>query len=128
MQSLETVCVSLPCRNVWQIVKTDRPVTIYIYMRSGLLRSRIDDHRKLAVDCNHLENVGNVLVDGEPTLTLMEALKIWAELGKSMGQHFWMQLNHAGRQTPLVLKTQPDSFSDVQLKNIPGHNLENQSQ
>jgi len=74
----------------------------------------------VAVDCNHLEKVGNVLIDGEPSPTGIKALKDWAEVGKSRGKHFWMQLNHAGRQTPFVVNTNPDSSSDVQSKNMPG--------
>ena len=75
----------------------------------------------VAVDCDHLEQVGNVLIDGEPSPTGIKAFKSWAEVGKSRGKHFWMQLNHAGRQTPFVINSSPNSSSDVQLKNMLGH-------
>ena len=47
----------------------------------------------------------------------MKAFESWAKVGKSRGKHFWMQLNHAGRQTPFVINSSPNSSSDVQLKN-----------
>ena len=51
----------------------------------------------------------------------MKAFESWAKVGKSRGKHFWMQLNHAVRQTPSVVNTSPNSSLDVQLKNILGH-------
>ena len=57
----------------------------------------------VAVDCDHLAQVGNVLINSEPSQTEMKAFKNWAEVGKSRGKHFGMQLNHVGRQTPFVI-------------------------
>ncbi|WP_454883063.1 NADH:flavin oxidoreductase/NADH oxidase family protein [Sphingomonas oryzagri] len=56
------------------------------------------------VDRLHMERPGNVVVEGRAGL---DALKAWAEAGTSNGNHFWMQINHPGRQTPLPFNPHP---------------------
>ena len=49
------------------------------------------------VDGRYLEAPGNVLVEDDKGI---DALKSWAQAGKSRGGAMIMQINHAGRQTP----------------------------
>lgn len=56
------------------------------------------------VDPAHMERPGNVVIarrDGH------DALKRWALAGRTAGNHFWLQINHPGRQTPLRFNPQP---------------------
>jgi 2,4-dienoyl-CoA reductase-like NADH-dependent reductase (Old Yellow Enzyme family) len=56
------------------------------------------------VDRQHMERPGNVVIDGRAGL---DALKAWAAAGTSNGNHFWMQINHPGRQSPLLFNPHP---------------------
>ncbi len=56
------------------------------------------------VDPTHLESPRNVAITPELDRA---ALRRWAEAGTSGGHHFWMQLNHPGRQTPASVHPQP---------------------
>jgi 2,4-dienoyl-CoA reductase-like NADH-dependent reductase (Old Yellow Enzyme family) len=49
----------------------------------------------------------------------LEALKRWAESGLSGGNHLWMQLSHAGRQTPRYVNSRPVAPSSQALP-MPG--------
>ncbi|WP_371226024.1 NADH:flavin oxidoreductase/NADH oxidase family protein [Roseovarius sp. 2305UL8-3] len=65
------------------------------------------------VDGRYLERPGNVVAEDESGL---EALKAWAEAAKSGGSHIWMQINHPGRQCPVVVNTKPLSPSSEKLR------------
>lgn len=56
------------------------------------------------VDPTHLESRRNVAM--KPDLDL-DAFRRWARAGTSGGNHFWMQLNHPGRQTPASVHPEP---------------------
>jgi 2,4-dienoyl-CoA reductase-like NADH-dependent reductase (Old Yellow Enzyme family) len=56
------------------------------------------------VDKTHRERPGNVVIDGNGGL---KALESWAKAGRSAGNHFWIQLNQPGRQTPPNVNPQP---------------------
>lgn len=60
-----------------------------------------------------LERPGNVTLDGNGGL---EELKAWAKAGTMAGNHFWMQVAHAGRQAPRYVTSRPVAPSAVQLK------------
>ena len=52
-------------------------------------------------------------------MCIRDRLKKWAEAATQEGSRLWMQISHAGRQTPGEINMSPMSPSDVQLK-IPG--------
>ncbi|MGB5703587.1 MAG: NADH:flavin oxidoreductase/NADH oxidase family protein [Polyangiales bacterium] len=56
------------------------------------------------VDPTHLESVRNVAM--KPNVDV-DAFVRWAAAGTSQGNHFWMQLNHPGRQTPASVHPEP---------------------
>ncbi|WP_278185431.1 hypothetical protein [Marinobacter salicampi] len=71
------------------------------------------------IDRNVLERPGNVAIDpvpdaGEPGG--MAQLKAWADAGTRHGNHLWMQISHAGRQSPRYVTGEPVGPSAVQLK------------
>jgi 2,4-dienoyl-CoA reductase-like NADH-dependent reductase (Old Yellow Enzyme family) len=65
------------------------------------------------IDRRVLERPGNVAVDSNGGL---DALKAWARAGTSNGNHLWMQISHAGRQSPRYVTGQPMGPSAVQLE------------
>ena len=73
------------------------------------------------VDRAHLERPGNLVLDAD---TNMVALKSLAEAGTSGGGHFWLQLNHTGRQVVSMLNPQPMAPSPVAVEVPAGLPLE----
>ncbi len=71
------------------------------------------------IDRHHLERPGNVIIDMAPNEELRAALKSWAKAGTSAGNHLWMQLSHAGRQTPALVNKTPKAPSAVKVA-LPG--------
>lgn len=64
------------------------------------------------VDRQHLERPGNIAIDGNGGLDQLRAL---ARVATANGAHFWMQINHAGRQTPAAINAQPLAPSAISL-------------
>ena len=73
------------------------------------------------VDKNHLEGPANVCIEEETYVEQLPLLRKWAEEGTKDNTHLWMQISHAGRQTPGEINLSPKAPSSVQLK-IPGRN------
>jgi 2,4-dienoyl-CoA reductase-like NADH-dependent reductase (Old Yellow Enzyme family) len=71
------------------------------------------------VDRYSLESPGNVAIVGPQPDEHLDALRAWSDAAKSDGAAVWMQISHAGRQTPRIVNPQPVSASDVQLA-LPG--------
>ena len=71
------------------------------------------------VDRRFMEGPGNVVIEKETYKDQLDELKSWAKAGKSDGTELWMQISHAGRQTPASISKEPFAPSSVQLK-IPG--------
>ena len=71
------------------------------------------------VDARHLENPGNVVIQGTQDATQRAALQAWSAAAKSGGGHVWMQLAHAGRQTDRFVNAAPKAPSAVALA-LPG--------
>jgi 2,4-dienoyl-CoA reductase-like NADH-dependent reductase (Old Yellow Enzyme family) len=71
------------------------------------------------VDRRYLERPGNVAIDGPQSSEALHALRMWALSARSHGAHVWMQISHAGRQTPSYVAKTPVAPSEVQLK-MPG--------
>src|SRR5262245_4156512 len=59
--------------------------------------------------------LGNVVVEDERHLG---ALARWASAAKARGAHVWMQINHAGRQSPRTFNLRPVAPSAVPLKGM----------
>ena len=72
------------------------------------------------IDRHDLERPGNVAIDiSDPRTTSPEArgrLAAWARAGTTAGNHLWMQISHAGRQSPWYLTRRPRAPSAVQLQ------------
>jgi 2,4-dienoyl-CoA reductase-like NADH-dependent reductase (Old Yellow Enzyme family) len=71
------------------------------------------------VDKRYLESAGNVAIEKSNYKDQVELLKKWTEVGTKNNTNLWMQISHAGRQTPGDLNMKPVAPSDVGLK-IPG--------
>jgi len=72
------------------------------------------------VDAHHLERPGNVIVAGPASAAAMSGLRSWVEAARSHGAGFWMQIAHAGRQTPRAVNRHPKAPSAVALE-LPGN-------
>jgi 2,4-dienoyl-CoA reductase-like NADH-dependent reductase (Old Yellow Enzyme family) len=69
---------------------------------------------------------GNVMVDGRAmtgpggvvveSLKHFTALRRWAEAGRSNGTHFWMQINHPGRQMRASLRQRTIAPSPIPMR------------
>jgi 2,4-dienoyl-CoA reductase-like NADH-dependent reductase (Old Yellow Enzyme family) len=66
------------------------------------------------IDHKHLESAGNVCFEEY----MLPQLSRWAEAGKKKGNHIWVQISHAGRQTNKFNTTRPKAPSEVQLNKL----------
>lgn len=64
------------------------------------------------VDRRQLERPGNIAIDGNGGL---DGLRKLARLGTRDGAHFWMQINHPGRQTSAAVHPRPLAPSAISL-------------
>ena len=71
------------------------------------------------IDRDHLERPGNVVIDRAPDAEMKAALAAWAKAGTEAGNHLWMQISHAGRQTQALVNKTPKAPSAVKL-GLPG--------
>ena len=71
------------------------------------------------VDKRYLESAGNVAIEKSNYKDQIKLLRKWSEVGTKNNTNLWMQISHAGRQTPGDLNMKPVAPSDVGLK-IPG--------
>ena len=71
------------------------------------------------VDHRYLERPGNVVIEGPQTNEQLSRLTAYAEAGTKNNTHLWMQISHAGRQTPASVAETPVAPSEVQLQ-MPG--------
>jgi 2,4-dienoyl-CoA reductase-like NADH-dependent reductase (Old Yellow Enzyme family) len=69
----------------------------------------------ILIDERYLESAGNIVAHG---LSPEEPFKQWTKAVTDQGNHFWAQLNHAGRQSTIFSTFQPVSASDVKLKKM----------
>ncbi|MEO0899792.1 MAG: NADH:flavin oxidoreductase/NADH oxidase family protein [Bacteroidota bacterium] len=63
----------------------------------------------------YVESAGNVVLDEDSD---MNALTDWVDAGKSQGNHLWVQINHAGRQTSILNSFRPLAPSEVKLNKL----------
>lgn len=71
------------------------------------------------VDRRYLERPGNVVIDGPPSQGAMARLSAWASAATGAGADIWMQISHAGRQSPKIVSAAPVGPSAVALR-LPG--------
>ncbi len=71
------------------------------------------------VDRRYLERAGNIVIDGPQDRDRLKGLEAMAEAGTAGDTELWMQISHAGRQTPALVATEPVGPSAVPLA-IPG--------
>jgi 2,4-dienoyl-CoA reductase-like NADH-dependent reductase (Old Yellow Enzyme family) len=71
------------------------------------------------IDRHILERPGNVAIDishqASISVEAKTALSKWAKAAISAGNHCWMQISHAGRQSPRYVTRKPVAPSEVQL-------------
>jgi 2,4-dienoyl-CoA reductase-like NADH-dependent reductase (Old Yellow Enzyme family) len=94
---------------------TDRLVRLYERWGRGGAGALITGH--VIVDRSGLGEPGNVIIEDDRHLP---ALRRWAEVGQAHGARMWMQINHAGRQTPKRVVRQPVAPSPVALRGFGG--------
>jgi 2,4-dienoyl-CoA reductase-like NADH-dependent reductase (Old Yellow Enzyme family) len=96
---------------------TERHVRLYRAWSEGGAGLLITGN--VMVDRHVIERPGNVAIDvTHPPSVEPEArqrLRAWARAGTAAGNHLWLQLSHAGRQSPRYATRQPVGPSDVQL-------------
>jgi len=73
----------------------------------------------IQIDGEHLERPGNVVIDRAPDEAMQAALSRWAAAGTRNGNHFWVQISHAGRQTQRNINPHPKAPSAVKI-DLPG--------
>lgn len=71
------------------------------------------------VDRRYLERPGNVAVDGKQSLEQMTRLERWALSVNGTDAALWMQISHAGRQSPKIVAHEPVAPSAVPIA-MPG--------
>ncbi|MEK9650114.1 MAG: NADH:flavin oxidoreductase/NADH oxidase family protein [Gammaproteobacteria bacterium] len=71
------------------------------------------------VDRRNIEGPANVVIDEANYLLQIDTLRKWAKAGTKNNTQLWMQISHAGRQTPGEINPTPQAPSDIGLK-IPG--------
>ncbi|MCH1542288.1 MAG: NADH:flavin oxidoreductase/NADH oxidase family protein [Alphaproteobacteria bacterium] len=71
------------------------------------------------IDHRYLERPANVVIEGKQTNEQISRLRAYAEAGTKNNSHLWMQISHAGRQTPAAVAPTPVGPSDIQLQ-MPG--------
>ncbi len=96
---------------------TKRHVNLYDFWSRGGAGLLITGN--VQVDRAHLERPGNVAIDGRQKDEAIQALKNYAKAGTKNGAHLWMQISHAGRQTPKSVNPQPKAPSGIKLR-MPG--------
>ena len=96
--------------NPW-LQATERHVTLYRRWSEGgaglLLTGNV------MIDRRVLERPGNVAIDRNGGL---KRLRQWAQAGTVAGNHLWMQISHAGRQSPRYVTGEPLAPSAVGLE------------
>ena len=90
---------------------TERHVTLYRRWAEGGAGLLITGN--VMIDHRVLERPGNVAIDHNGGLS---QLKAWSRAGTSAGNHLWMQISHAGRQSPRYVTGHPMGPSAVQLE------------
>lgn len=78
-----------------------------------LLTGNVQVHR------DYLERPGNIVIEGEQSAEQLFGLRAMASAVTDNGAHIWMQISHAGRQTPAAVTKEPVAPSSVKVA-LPG--------
>lgn len=101
-----------------QLRPTDRHQRLYRRWSEGGAALLLTGN--VMIDRRVLERPGNValdpLADYESRGEAFQKLRAWAGAGTRSGNHLWMQLSHAGRQSPRYVTAEPLGPSAVQLE------------
>ena len=101
-----------------QLRATERHVRLYRAWSEGGAGLHITGN--VMVDRHVIERPGNVAIDPRhgPSVDseARARLKAWSAAGTVGGNGLWMQLSHAGRQSPRYVTREPVGPSDVQLQ------------
>ena len=96
---------------------TNRHVELYRRWAGGGAGALLTGN--VQVDRRYLERAGNIVIDGPQDQGRLASLEAMAEAGSAGDTQLWMQISHAGRQTPALITSEPVGPSAVQLA-IPG--------
>jgi 2,4-dienoyl-CoA reductase-like NADH-dependent reductase (Old Yellow Enzyme family) len=96
---------------------TGRHVTLYRRWAEGGAGLLITGN--VMVDRRYIERPGNVAIDGPQTDEARAALAAWADAATEAGAAIWMQISHAGRQSPKSVAIEPVGPSAVAMR-LPG--------
>jgi 2,4-dienoyl-CoA reductase-like NADH-dependent reductase (Old Yellow Enzyme family) len=96
---------------------TQRHVTLYRRWADGGAGLLITGN--VQVDRRYLERAGNIVIEGPQNATQLTALEALAEAGASNDTQLWMQISHAGRQTPKLVASEPVGPSNIPVA-LPG--------
>ncbi|MDX1499758.1 MAG: NADH:flavin oxidoreductase/NADH oxidase family protein, partial [Woeseiaceae bacterium] len=96
---------------------TGRHVTLYRRWAEGGAGLLITGN--VQVDRRYLERAGNIAIEKPAAGAELERLAALAAAGTTGGAGLWMQISHAGRQTPKLITAEPVAPSPVGLE-IPG--------
>ena len=72
------------------------------------------------VDHRYIERPGNVVIEGEQTNEQISSLANWTKAGTQQNTHLWMQISHAGRQTPYTINKSSVAPSPKRLNKLLG--------
>ena len=72
------------------------------------------------VDHRYIERAGNVVIEGEQSNSQRNALVEWSKAGTQNNTHLWMQISHAGRQTPYGINSGSVAPSANRLQPLGG--------
>ena len=72
------------------------------------------------VDHRYIERAGNVVIEGKQSNESLAALADWSKSGTQNNTHLWMQLSHAGRQTPFSINKESRAPSVQPLPTLGG--------
>lgn len=96
---------------------TPAHATLYeTWARGGsgvLLTGNVQIHR------NYLERPGNIVIESPQSDEQLSGLRAMASAATDNGAHIWMQISHAGRQTPASVTKEPVAPSAVKVA-MPG--------
>ncbi|MEM9015353.1 MAG: NADH:flavin oxidoreductase/NADH oxidase family protein [Pseudomonadota bacterium] len=96
---------------------TSRHVKIYQRWANGGAGMLLTGN--VMVDRRYLERPGNVAIDGPQSDDQLDRLRAWSSAARDNGADIWMQISHAGRQSPKIVATQPVAPSAIPI-NLPG--------
>ncbi len=100
--------------NLWATERHNRVYRQWSEGGAGLLITG-----NVMIDNRVMERPGNIAIDPverfRPGYEGFERLKALAQAGTVAGNHLWMQISHAGRQSPWYVAKQPLAPSAVQL-------------